>query len=405
MNDDGTNVRTLLSADDIPPRPSKDTTYTIQELSSVSTHPAGDVVVFSGEWSGSFGEWSRWTPTQGISTACGVFCVGMYVLGDGHVARLSPDPYPCPLNPCAALETDAEIADDGSVVFNYVFANWASKCDGGRRWCDESYAYTLHRRTTSDASTPIKTMCEDKGKDPAPVPGDPAIVMHAGCRTSPPEGGSQYHVSLTNGVDQFGSLWFDDWEGDDPSWSPDGTQVAVHESYIGQNPGIWVNTIPAEGNIQFRRAVRHRPRGLHLEPTPDQQREASLRLEPQPLLGSGQLQRVRAQLGNRADNRWPRQRLRFRLDRGGHDRALRQAGAGAEPKPEPRPEPVAGPEPVAQPDPDPQPVAHPDHRPGRQGPPADGAVVARLKAGRGRDEGACTQGAEVPHHARQGGAA
>ena len=398
IDDNGADSRTLLSADDIPAgATTSGGTYGVTDLTGPSTHPAGDAVVFSGEWDRSYGEWSRWVPTQGISTACGAFCVGVYVLAEGKVQRLSPDPYACPLNPCAMLETDAEIAADGSVVLEQSFANWASKCDGGTRWCDTSFDHSIHRRTGPGEAVRVKTGCEDKGANPAPSPVEAGWVLHTGCSANTDQG-FRYNVSLTNGTDSFGHLWSDDWEAADPSWSPDGGQVTVYESDIGQEPGIWVNTLPAGGgNIQFRRAVVTGSAD-HIS-TPRLTNAGKLIFIRNDNLFSvpATCNECALSLGEPAHQPRARQRQRIRLDLRGDDRAASRTDGLADADGDTLAEPDAGCDARNEPDAD-----RAGNRPGRDRRVAAGPVDARAQALRRGEEGAGAQRAEVPHHARKG---
>src|SRR5215831_12264990 len=105
MNDDGSGQHALVGALTVPG---------MVDLGEPAVDPNGTTLAFEGEWANWNIESTKWNPDA--PGACGATCEGVYSLTGGTLRRLSPDPIPCPLNPCGSFEANPQVASDGDVL-------------------------------------------------------------------------------------------------------------------------------------------------------------------------------------------------------------------------------------------------------------------------------------------------
>ena len=260
MNDDGSGKHELVDATQVPG---------MEYLGDPDVQPNGNEVAFVGRWNQSSVEQNQYF---GASPGfCGGNCEGYYELRGGSVARVSPAPFDCGAQPCAAYEFDPRVASDGSV--GYVYQTWVSEWNGSG-WSPVLGQSALLSRDAGGANQQQwKTACEGTSSANREVtdadilavnPVNPNEIVYGNCaetsdancplsyvtgydidlsganRTDPADDVLVHTVSdpnarcLQDAATKIGDL----------SFSPDGSHIV--ELHGGSGAGIW--TYPAAAN-------------------------------------------------------------------------------------------------------------------------------------------------------------
>ena len=217
-NDDGSDVRTLLTPADVPGATS---------LYDVNVDPNGTKIVFSAR-----------TPHSG-GIFCGFNCVGVYVLDGSSLSRVSGAPAACADDPCLGLEVGPKITADGNRVFyQRIYGE-----PGGTYGTPQTIAFGFVAPAVADGARQETELTKEavgaecarpNGFVPNPANGDEFAWVDCWRKTyqDPNEPTSALRVgNQTIGGDDY-------YEIVGIAWRPDGQQLVTVEE--GDNKGIWV---------------------------------------------------------------------------------------------------------------------------------------------------------------------
>ncbi len=214
-NDDGSNVRTLLTPADVPGATS---------LYNVHVDPNGSKVVFSAR-----------TPFSG-GIFCGFNCVGVYVLDGDDLSRVSGNPIGCSGDPCLGLDVDPKITADGSRVFYERIYGEPGGTYGTPQTISNSYvAPAVDNGASQETELSKEAVGADCARPGSFVP-NPANQDEFAWVDCWPDFNAGLSSALRVGSQTIGGD--DYYEIVGIAWRPDGQQLVSVEN--GDEKGIWL---------------------------------------------------------------------------------------------------------------------------------------------------------------------
>jgi len=267
MNEDGSGKRELVDATQVPD---------VNFIGDPDVQPNGTEVAFMGRWSQSSHEETAFGPAPGF---CGGNCEGYYELKNGSVTRMTPPPFDCAGNPCAAYEFDPRVGSDGSVA--YVFQEWTSQWEWSGIVPILGRSALLSRDASGGSQQQWQTKCQyttaaneeaTEGDILAVDPANPAEIAYANCAEASEAGcewpyavGYDVYLSganraasddqLVRTVTDPGAACLQEARNPigDLSFSPDGSHLV--EMHGGPGAGIYTYPATAGGGASAHEVV------------------------------------------------------------------------------------------------------------------------------------------------------